>query len=176
MRHKPGEHLTQAGVNLARRVGADLGRFDLVITSSSPRAYETAIAMGFAVDEEIDLLNMLPEEILSQITRDEGFDRFAETTLAQPDGVAATFSRQMAGLHARIASQLPDEGRALIVSHGSIVEASAIVCVPQADYSGWGPLCDYCEGSDSFMTAAVSRTWNCFASQERKKRLKYLTP
>jgi hypothetical protein len=44
MRHKPGEHLKQAGVDLARRVGTDLGPFDLVITSATARAFQTAIA------------------------------------------------------------------------------------------------------------------------------------
>ena len=45
----PGDHLSQAGVNLARRVGEAMGPFGLVITSTLPRAFQTAIAMGFAV-------------------------------------------------------------------------------------------------------------------------------
>ncbi len=42
-------HLSQAGVDLARRVGAGTGPFDRVVTSQITRTLETAIAMGFAV-------------------------------------------------------------------------------------------------------------------------------
>jgi len=56
IRSKPGEHLSQQGVTLARLVGENLGPFDKVITSTLPRAFETAIAMGFAVDEQLELL------------------------------------------------------------------------------------------------------------------------
>ncbi|MBK8560881.1 hypothetical protein [Candidatus Amarobacter glycogenicus] len=56
-REPPGEHLTQKGVDLARRVGGtSMGRFDLVVTSDMPRAFETAIAMGYAVDRQEPVL------------------------------------------------------------------------------------------------------------------------
>src|SRR4051812_18346376 len=60
MRAKPGQHLTQEGVDLARRVGDGMGRFDRVVTSRVPRAYETAIAMGYAVDEQVEALSATP--------------------------------------------------------------------------------------------------------------------
>ncbi len=50
MRTKPGQDLSQAGVALARRTGEKLGPFEHVATSTVPRAFQTAIAMGFAVD------------------------------------------------------------------------------------------------------------------------------
>src|SRR5206468_2537395 len=48
-----GSQLSQEGVDYARRLGASIGPFARVVTSVVPRARETAIAMGFAVDEEI---------------------------------------------------------------------------------------------------------------------------
>ena len=51
IRSNPGVHLNQQGVTLARLVGQNLGPFDRVVTSTLPRAFETALAMGFAVDE-----------------------------------------------------------------------------------------------------------------------------
>ena len=57
IRSKPGDHLNQTGVTLARLVGENLGPFDRVITSTLPRAFETAIAMGFAVDEQNELMS-----------------------------------------------------------------------------------------------------------------------
>jgi broad specificity phosphatase PhoE len=50
-----GSHLSAEGVALARVVGEALGPFALVVTSASPRAVETAIAMGFAVDDTLEL-------------------------------------------------------------------------------------------------------------------------
>jgi broad specificity phosphatase PhoE len=57
-----GSHLSQEGVALARRVGSSLGSFASVVTSASPRAIETALAMGYAVDDNVDLPSgYLPE-------------------------------------------------------------------------------------------------------------------
>ena len=50
-----GSSLGQAGVELARWVGAGLGPFDYVVASDVPRTGETAIAMGFAVNEIVDM-------------------------------------------------------------------------------------------------------------------------
>ena len=50
------DHLNQSGVTLARLVGQNIGPFDRVVTSTLPRAFETAIAMGFAVDEQNELM------------------------------------------------------------------------------------------------------------------------
>ncbi len=49
MRTQPGQHLSQAGVGLARRVGKTMGRFDRVAASTLPRAYETARGSGWPV-------------------------------------------------------------------------------------------------------------------------------
>jgi hypothetical protein len=49
-----GSHLSAEGVSLARLVGESLGPFALVVTSESPRAIETAVAMGFAVDDTVE--------------------------------------------------------------------------------------------------------------------------
>jgi hypothetical protein len=51
-----GSHLSAHGVALARAIGADLGSVAYVVTSASPRAVETAIAMGLAVDDTLDLV------------------------------------------------------------------------------------------------------------------------
>jgi hypothetical protein len=49
-----GSHLSAEGVALARLVGGSLGPFARVVTSASPRAVETAVAMGFAVDDTVE--------------------------------------------------------------------------------------------------------------------------
>ena len=68
-REPPGQHLTQKGVELARRVGETMGRFDLVVTSDLPRAFETAIAMGYAVDREEPLLGRFGDDLAEEGVR-----------------------------------------------------------------------------------------------------------
>ncbi len=34
----------------------------------------------------------------------------------------------------------------MIISHGGIVEAAAVACLPGADHGSWGAYCGYCEG------------------------------
>ena len=62
-RSPTGVHLTQQGVELARRVGETMGKFDIVITSDLPRAFETAIAMGYAVDSQAKALAKIDAEL-----------------------------------------------------------------------------------------------------------------
>ncbi len=62
-RTKPGQHLSQQGVTLARKVGEGVGPFERVITSTVPRAFETAIAMGFAVDEQVELMSNYSDDV-----------------------------------------------------------------------------------------------------------------
>jgi broad specificity phosphatase PhoE len=139
-----GKHLTQQGVDLARRVGETMGRFDLVITSDLPRAFETAIAMGYAVDRQEKLLSSMGDPVDSEVAWELGcaeFQRAArlgKTTLKAANK-HAQFLRQ-------IAAELTPSGRALIVSHGGIIELGVVGLLPEYDYSAFGPACERCEG------------------------------
>lgn len=145
VRHKPGQNINQQGVELARRVGAGMGRFDVVVTSPLPRAFQTAIAMGYAVDDEIAEIGVDAfgdpgadydswrtfEDIARSVERDKGARKPAEKLLK-------TWKRL-----ARLAD---DGGRVLAISHGGVIELGAIACFPDADHAAWGPLLGYCEG------------------------------
>ncbi len=144
MRTRPGQHLSQAGVSLARRVGEGLGPFDRVVTSTLPRAFETAIAMGFAVDEQAPLLAEMGADVDAEVDWTGGFPEFARAI--RLGRATARFARAQAELLRAIALALPEGGRALVISHGGIVEAGAIGCLPDADHAAWGQACDYCEG------------------------------
>ncbi len=144
MRVKPGQHLSQEGVTLARRVGEAIGPFNRVITSTMPRAFETAIAMGFAVGEQIETLSELDHEVNAAIAWPANFASIAQAI--RTSEAASRFARAQARLLRSIAKTLPEGGAALIISHGGIVEAAAVGCLPEADHVAWGSHCDYCEG------------------------------
>jgi broad specificity phosphatase PhoE len=148
MRVKPGAHVSQAGVDLARRVGESMGRFDRVMTSTLPRAYETAIAMGYAVDEEAEWLTTYGDAIEAEAPYPQTFAAYIETV--ERGQATAAFARESARRWRAVAGHLPEAGRALMVSHGGVVELGAIGCLTAdgvgVDFTAWGGPLDYCEG------------------------------
>ena len=148
LRAKPGPNLTQAGVGLARRVGAGefgpLPAYDLVITSTEPRAFQTALAMGFAVDEQVDELATMGAAVFTEYRWPQPIGEAARVLLG--GGPAGEYAGWQAQLLKKIAGRLPADGAALLVSHGGIVEASAIALSPHADHESWGEAFGYVEG------------------------------
>lgn len=144
MRLKPGQHLSQAGVDLARLVGMRAGPFDRVITSPVPRAFETALAMGFAVDEQMEEFGLMPKEVGAEVPWPADFAVWADA--AWKGGATTRYVQALAAIYHSIAGRLPDGGAALIIHHGGIVEASAVACLPDADFTTWGPFSRPCEG------------------------------
>ncbi|MBI5670261.1 MAG: histidine phosphatase family protein [Chloroflexi bacterium] len=144
MRVKPGQNLSRAGVELARRVGNTTGPFERVITSTIPRAYETAVAMGFAVDEQLEPLGMIDKGVEEEVAWDAGFAGWGE--VYRRGGAVMRYAGKHAAFVREVAAALPPGGAALIVSHGGIVEAQAVGCLPDADHAAWGGACSWCEG------------------------------
>lgn len=168
MRAIPGPHLTQAGVNLARRLGEQMGPFAWVVTSPRPRAYETAIAMGFAVHEQREVFAVQPDVVIEQMYEpgQPGPASFVQwAAAAQVDADIGQFVRAQAEALRELLDELDDGEAALVVSHGGIVEAGAVGCVPQHDWAADGGAVNYCEGvrlsfdsaRDQFVQAEVLR-------------------
>jgi broad specificity phosphatase PhoE len=142
-REPPGAHLTQKGVDLARRVGETMGTFDLVVTSDLPRAYETAIAMGYAVHRQEPRLGD-DGNVGDEVDWTLGCVEFAR---AFPLGKGVTKAcLAQAGLLRAIAASLPPEGRALLVSHGGIIEQGVVGLMPEYSFGSWGPAFERCGG------------------------------
>ena len=142
MRRKPGQHLSQDGIDLARLVGAGSGPYSLVVTSPIPRAVETAIAMGFEVDEMDDALGRIPSGTGSRWPLP-----FADISAAvREGGDAARFAVQVADIWRNIVGRIPESTRALVVTHGGIVELGAVAAVPDGPHHAWGDPLGYCEG------------------------------
>jgi len=144
IRSQPGDHLNQTGVTLARLVGQNLGPFDRVITSTLPRAFETAIAMGFAVDEQIELMSTYGNDVGREAPWPLSLAGYAE--VVRGGGAAAKYSNQLVEAYGRLVNYLADGRAALVINHGGIVEMGAVACLPDADHFSWGSHFDYCEG------------------------------
>jgi broad specificity phosphatase PhoE len=148
IRSKPGDHLNQSGVTLARLVGENLGPFDRVVTSTLPRAFETAIAMGFAVDEQVELMSSYGAEVEQEVPWPQSFTVY--TKAVKRDGAAAKYADQLAVFYNKLADSRTDGRAALVINHGGVLELGVVACLPGADYESWGEAVDYCEGARLF--------------------------
>ena len=145
IRPRGGDHLSQEGVALARRVGEDLGPFDRVVTSTLPRAFETAVAMGFAVDEQNDLMSTYGRDVEREAPWPLSFAGYAEAI--RKGGAAARYAHQLVVFYDKLAGSLKEGRAALVVNHGGVLELGVVACLPDADYASWGEAADYCEGA-----------------------------
>jgi len=145
IRSIPGDHLNQTGVTLARLVGQNLGPFDRVVTSTLPRAFETAIAMGFAVDEQNELMSTYGDDVEREAPWPRSPAGYAEV-IRSGGTAAARYANQLAEVYAKLANYLADGRAALVVNHGGVLEMGAVASLPNADHFTWGPHFDYCEG------------------------------
>jgi broad specificity phosphatase PhoE len=144
MRTSSHDHLSQEGVTLARLVGQNLGPFDRVITSTKTRAFETAIAMGFAVDEQIELISAYGAGVEAEVPWPQTFEGYAEAF--KRGGAVTRYGKKLAKVYRDMADYLPDGRAALVVNHGGIVEIGAVACLSEAGFQVKGEAVSYCEG------------------------------
>ncbi len=149
-RSRPNQHLTQWGVALARGLGSQIGPFDRVVTSPLLRCVETAVAMGFAVDETIGQLagdDRLGESFPAMDKVDWSAGCAVFQPLITADEALADFVATQAEVWRAVVEQLPKGGQALLVGHaGAFLCGTAVYCLPEVDHSAWGAISRYCEG------------------------------
>jgi len=160
VRSQPGDHLNQTGVTLARLVGQNIGPFDRVVTSTLPRAFETAIAMGFAVDEQNELMSSYGSNVEREVPWPQPFDAYAE--FVKRGSAAAKYAQKLAKVYRGIMEYIAEGRSALVINHGGVVELSVVECLLDVDFSTWGGPVNYCEGArlyweDKFIHAEVLR-------------------
>ncbi|MBF0502675.1 MAG: histidine phosphatase family protein [Candidatus Riflebacteria bacterium] len=144
IRQKPGIHLSHEGVLLARKTGETIGPFSKVVTSNLARAVETAVAMGFAVDEENELLGYYDDKVEKEVRWNASFEDLAEAI--RQGKKTEKFASNLKRLLTEIAEKMPDETSLLVITHGGLLEIIGVICFPQADYSTWGGSFQFCEG------------------------------
>ncbi len=144
LRAIPGVHISPAGIERAQRVAQTAGPFARVVTSPVTRAYETAVAMGLAVDEQDERLGMMGNDVDREVPWPFSFADAAAAV--GRGGAAARFAAEQAELWRSVVAAVTDRGSALIITHGGIVELGAVGCMPRADHAAWGTHCDCLEG------------------------------
>jgi broad specificity phosphatase PhoE len=142
-----GSSLSADGVRLARALGVG-GPFAHVLTSDAPRALETAIAMGFAVDATV--------AVPSGYVAGE-IEHHDQWSWAEPYVAYRTRLGRSAGLLAAVeahraqwldaVSAVADGESALVVSHGGIIEPTLVSFRPDDDHAGWGAPFAHCDGA-----------------------------
>jgi broad specificity phosphatase PhoE len=137
-----------------------MGPFDRVITSTLPRAFETAIAMGFAVDEQNELMNTYGGAVEKEAPWPQPFADYAE--IIKQHGASVKYANKLAKYYAGVMEFISEGRSALVISHGGVVELGVVGCLPDVDFSTWGDSADYCEGAklfwdDKFIRAEVLR-------------------
>ena len=146
IRDRASQDLSEQGVALARIIGADLGPFQYVVTSTVPRASQTAVAMGFQVDEQVELLNTYGDVVEAEIPWPADFSEYA-TPLRRAGGAPARYAGRLMEFYTRIAQEkLPEPGAALVITHGGVVEIGAVACLPEAQHDTWGDYVECLEG------------------------------
>lgn len=145
----PEEHLSQDGVTLARRTGEHMGPFHWVLTSEAIRTWETAVAMGFACQEQYEVAKITAEEeqwkALDKLMP-EGTSFAVRARQMQNNPLGRRFAQELRDCWKRLAERLPDGATALVITHGGYIDCSAVACLPDADHQSWGPNFGHCEG------------------------------
>lgn len=149
-KHGGGSQLAQEGVELARRVGSTMGAFNLVVTSVVPRARETAIAMGFAVDHELVTLASDPDlyaeaAVVDWAKSTSPFEALA--SIVAGEGAYANYAHSMAAIWRDLLTPLQADARVLVVGHSGELEAALVACFPKAAHREWGAFFGPCEGA-----------------------------
>ena len=146
-----GSHLSVEGVRLVRKVGEAMGPFARVVVSDVPRTVETALAMGFAVDEVLSFGEDLDwDRVIAEIGSPsfwhiaEPFEHIATNLATWPEAyrMGDRYRREWV----RLAMSIEDGQAALVVSHGQLMEIAVVSCMPHADRSAWGAPFSHCEG------------------------------
>lgn len=140
-KHGGGSQLSQEGVDVARTLGTALGPFALVVTSVVPRARETAIAMGFAVDYEV--VTQPADEALfaeaGQVRWWEGAQPFAAMAqVIAAKGATYRYAHMLLALWRDMLTELQDGTAALFIGHSGELELALVACFPHANHAAWG--------------------------------------
>lgn len=134
-----GSHLSAEGVTLARMIGAGAGPYERVVTSASPRAVETAVAMGFAVDDTVEMPSGYVEGEIPRHAQWEWDDPYVRLAgIVRAGREAAQVARAHLAIWTGTVGAVAEGGSALLIGHGGAIELALVACLPDAAHASWG--------------------------------------
>jgi len=148
-----GKGLSEEGRELARRARVLLSPpYDLCVSSPKERARETMEAFGFErfdVDEAFTAVNPWEpfDAVVSALAKERGIIPLAACwEIPEALSYLRLQGETFLGAVKRIARKLPEEGRALVVAHGGILEVAALRGCPRFELTEIGGEIGFCEG------------------------------
>jgi broad specificity phosphatase PhoE len=148
-----GKGLSEEGRELARRARSVLSSsYHLCVSSPKERARETLEAFGFdhyEVDEAFTAVNPWEpfDEAVSKVAKERGITPLAACwEIPEAVNYLRLQGETFLGAIKRIARKLPEGERALVVSHGGIIEAAALHACDRYKLDEIGVEIGFCEG------------------------------
>jgi broad specificity phosphatase PhoE len=148
-----GKGLSEEGRELALRARALLAsHYDLCVSSPKERARETLEVLGFEryeVDEAFTAINPWEpyDAEVTKLAKERGTIPLAACwEIPEALSYLRMQGETFLGAVRRVARGLPEEGRALVVSHGGILEAAALHGCTRYDLAELGGEVGFCEG------------------------------
>lgn len=145
-------HLVQEGLDQAQQFGkfirdkkkSGVGAIDFVLTSTKHRSIQTSVAAGFPVNETSKLLAEMPKKVIEELDWDGGFEVWSEAF--HKKGPSYEMALQLKDRIEESLSAIPAGKTLMVVTHGGIVEASAVALLPDFNFKQWGSKVGHCEG------------------------------
>jgi broad specificity phosphatase PhoE len=148
-----GKGLSEEGRELALRARVFLlPHYDLCVSSPKERARETLEVFGFEryeVDEAFTAINPWEpyDAEVTKLAKERGTIPLAACwEIPEALNYLRMQGETFLGAVRRVARGLPEEGRALVVSHGGILEAAALHGCARYDLAELGGEVGFCEG------------------------------
>jgi hypothetical protein len=134
---------------MARALGEHLPRFDHVAVGDQPRHLETALALGYAVDEQVSWPSGYLAGVVAhhdQWAWPRPFDQYARLLRDEP----ALLS--VAEVHlahwGRMLTAVGAGGSVLVISSGGSIEPVLVAALPDADHASWDGAFHHLEGAE----------------------------
>jgi len=138
--------LSAAGFTMARHLRRQGDGFALVISSPRERARSTAMALADRVDEIEPILDVAPDEALTQDQYNSLRWQEAVAELLRTSAPARRFAQDQLSLWERVGGRIADGARALLVTHGGNIELPAVLLALRLRASIDPFPLAYCEG------------------------------
>lgn len=160
-----GSLLSADGVRAARAIGETLPDFGYVLTGPDRRHTETAVAMGYAVDEMVEWPSGYVEGVVDhhdQWRWDQPFVRYRE--LLQTSSALRDVAETHLGHWRRALDQIREGEGVLVVSSGGSIEPVLVAAFASDEVVGWGSALHQLDGA-----TLTFEGWACIDVKIRRR-------